>query len=271
VRIAEREGLDLIGIQDHPYQRRFLDAFALIASLLAQTDRLRFFPAVANLPLRHPAMLAKLAASLDVMSGGRFELGLGAGAFWDAIGAMGGPVRSPGQSVQALEEAIAILRRAFAGERGIEFAGRHYTLDGFNPGPPPVHDIGLWMGAYKPRMLGLTGRLGDGWLPSLGNAPPEAIPEMRRRIDEAAANAGRDPDEIRGIYNIGGEIVDGPARGLLHGPPDHWIETLTEFTVELRFDAFLLGPAGDAVGQIERFARDVVPGVREAVGGSRRR
>src|SRR5918999_1630006 len=96
VRIAEREGLDLIGIQDHPYQRRFLDAFALIASLLAQTDRLRFFPAVANLPLRHPAMLAKLAASLDVMSGGRFELGLGAGAVWDAIGAMGGPGRSPG-------------------------------------------------------------------------------------------------------------------------------------------------------------------------------
>jgi alkanesulfonate monooxygenase SsuD/methylene tetrahydromethanopterin reductase-like flavin-dependent oxidoreductase (luciferase family) len=86
--------LDLIGIQDHPYQRRFLDTFALIGDLLARTERLRFFPDVANLPLRQPAMLAKAGASLDVMSGGRFELGLGAGAFWEAIAAMGGPARS---------------------------------------------------------------------------------------------------------------------------------------------------------------------------------
>ena len=90
VAAAEQGGLDLIGIQDHPYQRRFLDTFQLIGDLLARTERLRFFPDVANLPLRHPAMLAKQAASLDVMSGGRFELGLGAGAFWDAIAAMGG-------------------------------------------------------------------------------------------------------------------------------------------------------------------------------------
>jgi alkanesulfonate monooxygenase SsuD/methylene tetrahydromethanopterin reductase-like flavin-dependent oxidoreductase (luciferase family) len=87
---AERGGLDLVGIQDHPYQPRFLDTFALIADLLARTERLRFFPAVANLPLRPPAMLAKLGASLDVMSGGRFELGIGAGAFWEGVAAMGG-------------------------------------------------------------------------------------------------------------------------------------------------------------------------------------
>src|SRR3989442_377634 len=76
---AERGGLDLVGIQDHPYQRRFLDTFALIADLLARTSRLRFFPDVASLPMRGPTMIAKAAASLDVMSGGRFELGLGAG------------------------------------------------------------------------------------------------------------------------------------------------------------------------------------------------
>jgi alkanesulfonate monooxygenase SsuD/methylene tetrahydromethanopterin reductase-like flavin-dependent oxidoreductase (luciferase family) len=127
-RPAERGGLDLIGIQDHPYQRRFLDTFALIADLLARTERLRIFPDVANLPLRPPAMLAKAGASLDVMSGGRFELGLGAGAFWDAIAAMGGPARSPGESVDALAEAIEI-----------------------------------WLGAYEPRMLRLTGRVADGW------------------------------------------------------------------------------------------------------------
>src|SRR2546423_1646797 len=80
VRAAEQGGIDLIGIQDHPYQHRFLDTWLLIADLLARTERLRFFPNVANLPLRLPTLMAKQAASLDVMSGGRFELGLGADA-----------------------------------------------------------------------------------------------------------------------------------------------------------------------------------------------
>jgi hypothetical protein len=93
-RRADELGLDLIGIQDHPYQWRFLDTWSLIGDLLARTERIRLFPDVANLPLRGPAMIAKQAASLDVLSGGRFELGLGSGAFWEAIEAMGGPVRS---------------------------------------------------------------------------------------------------------------------------------------------------------------------------------
>lgn len=109
---AERGGLDLVGIQDHPYQRRFLDTFALIADLLARTSRLQIFPDVANLPLRGPTMLAKAAASLDVMSGGRFELGLGAGAFWDAVAGMGGPRRTGREAADALEEAIPIIRGA---------------------------------------------------------------------------------------------------------------------------------------------------------------
>src|SRR3954469_4640285 len=90
VRAADDGGLDLVGIQDHPYQRRFLDTWALMAWVLAETNRITVFPAVANLPLRPARMLAKASASLDVMSGGRFELGLGAGAFWEGVQAMGG-------------------------------------------------------------------------------------------------------------------------------------------------------------------------------------
>jgi alkanesulfonate monooxygenase SsuD/methylene tetrahydromethanopterin reductase-like flavin-dependent oxidoreductase (luciferase family) len=265
VEAAERGGLDLVGIQDHPYQRRFLDAFALIGDLLARTERLRFFPDVANLPLRHPAMLAKAAASLDVMSGGRFELGLGAGAFWDAIAAMGGPARSPRESVDALEEAIEIIRRTWSGERSVSVQGKHYAVQGFHPGPPPAHPIGIWLGAYKPRMLALTGRAADGWVPSLGNRSPAELGAMRRRVDDAATAAGRDPRAIRRILNIGGTIADGPARELLHGPPAHWIETLTGFALELGFDAFVLWPDGDVLPQVERFAAEVAPGVREAV------
>jgi alkanesulfonate monooxygenase SsuD/methylene tetrahydromethanopterin reductase-like flavin-dependent oxidoreductase (luciferase family) len=265
VEAAERGGLDLVGIQDHPYQRRFLDAFALIGDLLARTERLRFFPDVANLPLRHPAMLAKAAASLDVMSGGRFELGLGAGAFWDAIAAMGGPARSPRESVDALEEAIEIIRRTWSGERSVSVRGKHYAVQGFHPGPPPAHPIGIWLGAYKPRMLALTGRAADGWVPSLGSRSPAELGAMRQRVDDAATAAGRDPRAIRRILNVGGTIADGPTRELLHGPPAHWIETLTGFVLELGFDAFVLWPDGDVLPQIERFAAEVAPGVREAV------
>ncbi len=265
VEIAERDGLDLVGIQDHPYQPRFLDTFSLIANLLGRTERLRFFPAVANLPLRPPAMMAKAAASLDVMSNGRFELGIGAGAMWEAIGAMGGPVRTPGESVEALSEAIEIIRLWWSGERAIRYTGRHYTVDGAHPGPPPAHPIGIWVGAYKPRMLRLTGRLGDGWLPSLKYAPPESVPELVRHIEEGAASAGRDPAEIRRIYNLSGVIADGPTSGLLQGPPEHWIETLTGFAVELGFDTFLCWPHDNDLGQLERFAREVVPGVRTSL------
>jgi alkanesulfonate monooxygenase SsuD/methylene tetrahydromethanopterin reductase-like flavin-dependent oxidoreductase (luciferase family) len=263
VEAAERGGLDMIGIQDHPYQRRFLDTFALIGDLLARTDRLRFFPDVANLPLRQPATLAKHAASLDVMSGGRFELGLGAGSFWDAIAAMGGPKRRPGESVEALEEAIEIIRRFWSGERALTFRGRHYSVAGVHPGPAPAHDIGIWIGSVKPRMLNLTGRLADGWLPTFPYMTPGEIPEMRARIDEGAAQAGRDPGAIRRIYNVGGIITGGPARGLLEGPPQHWIETLTSFATELGFDGFVFWPSADVLDQVERFAQEVVPGVRE--------
>src|SRR6266498_5758414 len=107
-REVERLGLDYVAVQDHPYQRRFVDTWSLLSMIAATTSRISFFPDVANLPLRPPAVMAKAAASIDLLSGGRFELGLGAGAFWEAIGAMGGPVRSGKESVDALEEAPAV-------------------------------------------------------------------------------------------------------------------------------------------------------------------
>src|SRR3954467_14241145 len=127
---AEQAGLDLVGIQDHPYQRRFLDTWSLIPFLAARTSRIRFFPDVANLPLRPPAVMAKAAATIDVLSGGRFELGLGAGAFWEGIGAMGGPERAPKEAVDALEEAIQVIRLMWSGERSVSFEGEHYKLEG---------------------------------------------------------------------------------------------------------------------------------------------
>jgi alkanesulfonate monooxygenase SsuD/methylene tetrahydromethanopterin reductase-like flavin-dependent oxidoreductase (luciferase family) len=262
VQAAEEGGLDLIGIQDHPYQRRFLDTFTLLAFLAARTTRLRLFPDVANLPLRHPAMLAKTAASLDVLSGGRFELGLGAGAFWDAIAAMGGPRRAPGEAVDALEEAIAILRACWSGERSVSFEGEHYTVKGYHPGPPPAHDIGIWIGAYGLRMQRLTGRLADGWLPSIPRFPVEELAAARLRIDAAAERAGRDPASIRRIANVNGVIADGPVTGYLHGPPSHWAEELARLRDRYGFDGFVLWSERDMIEQIGRFAAEVAPALR---------
>jgi alkanesulfonate monooxygenase SsuD/methylene tetrahydromethanopterin reductase-like flavin-dependent oxidoreductase (luciferase family) len=265
VSLADTLGLDLVGIQDHPYQWRFLDTWALIADLLARTTRIRIFPDVANLPLRGPAMIAKHAASLDVLSGGRFELGIGAGGFWQAIEAMGGPARTPPEALAALEEALRIIRLFWSGERTLNFAGRFYSVHGLHPGPAPAHRIGLWIGAYKPRMLRLIGRLADGWVPSLPYMPLEEIPAMQRRIDDAAQEEGRVPRDIRRICNLMGEIADGPTRDLLQGPVAHWVETLTRFTLDLGFDTLVFWPSGDSVYQTERFAQEIVPAVRSAV------
>jgi alkanesulfonate monooxygenase SsuD/methylene tetrahydromethanopterin reductase-like flavin-dependent oxidoreductase (luciferase family) len=207
-------------------------------------------------------MIAKQAASLDTLSNGRFELGLGSGSFWDAIAAMGGPRRSGREAFEAFEEAIAIIRSFWSGERTISFDGRHYSVRGLHPGPPPVHAIGIWLGVGKPRSLALTGRVADGWVPSLFWATPELVPAMQRRIDEAAAAVPRDPAEIRRVYNIGGKITDAPTDELLHGTPQQWIDTLARFASDLGFDTFVFWPDEEPLEQLERFAGEIVPALR---------
>ena len=262
---AERAGLDLVGIQDHPYQRRFLDTWSVIPFLAAKTERIRFFPDVANLPLRPPAVMAKAAATIDLLSEGRFELGLGAGAFWEGIGAMGGPQPTPKESVDALVEAIQVIRLMWSGERTIDFEGEHYSVKGLHPGPPPAHDIGIWLGAYGPRMMRVVGRLADGWIPSLPRMPLEEVPAKRRAMEEAAEKAGRDPSAIRRIANISGRITGGGApTGWLEGPPEHWVEELTGLTSEHGFDGFILSLGDEPHEQIARLGEEVAPAVRAA-------
>ena len=240
---ADRAGLDLAGVQDHPYQRRFFDTWTLLSYVAARTERITLLPDVINLPLRQPAVLAKSAASLDVLSGGRVELGLGAGAFWEGVEAMGGPRRTPGESVEALEEAMRIMRAFLDMEPSVRLDGKHYRAAGAKPGPPPAHRIGLWVGAYGPRMLRLTGRLGDGWLPSVGGSylAAEDVPERQRTIDEAARRAGRDPGDIVRAANVG-----------LGGSAD-WLDAdrIADFAGRLRLDALLVStPDEDPLGYI---------------------
>lgn len=263
--LADETGLDLIGVQDHPYQAKFLDCWSLMGALLARTERVRVFPDVACLPLRPPATMAKAAASLDLMSGGRFELALGAGAFWEAIGAMGGDVRTPGQAATALEEAVEVIRLMWSGERAVYSEGEHYRLAGVHPGPVPAHRIGIWLGVGGPRLLRALGRSADGWVPSSSYFPPEVLPGMHARIDAGAADAGRDPSSIVRAYNVFGRVSDTPSDTLFHGTAEQWVSQLTEIAVEAGMDTFIFGTDGDDLAQVRRFATDVAPAVRAAV------
>jgi alkanesulfonate monooxygenase SsuD/methylene tetrahydromethanopterin reductase-like flavin-dependent oxidoreductase (luciferase family) len=270
--LADRVGLDLATFQDHPYQSAFYDTWTLMAFVASRTTRIHVASNVLNLPLRQPAVIARSAASLDRLSGGRFELGLGAGAFWDAVVAMGGRRLGPGQSIEALEEAIHIIREIWnTDERGgVRVNGTYYQAKGAKRGPTPDHKIGIWIGAYKPRILKLTGRVGDGWLPSLGYLPggPADLEEMNKHIDEGAAAAGRKPAAVRRFLNIAGQFgrTNG---GFLNGPPQQWAEELAGLTLDYGITSFILGT--DSAPAIELFAAEVAPATRELVAAERGR
>jgi alkanesulfonate monooxygenase SsuD/methylene tetrahydromethanopterin reductase-like flavin-dependent oxidoreductase (luciferase family) len=270
VRVADQGRLALVGVQDHPSQHHFFDTWLLIPTLLAETKHISFFTDVASLPLRTPAVMAKAAASLDVLSGGRFELGLGGGAQPELIANFGGPRRTPGETVEAIDEAIEVIRLLWSEERSVSFEGHHYRLNDARPGPRPAHPISIWVGAFKPRMIRLVGRKADGWLPSLGVLTRDQLRAGNEQIDEAPDTAGRDPRSIRRLIDLQGLIGEKapPSRselpvGYLAGEPlagaaGWWVETIAGLA-EDGFDTIVFWPVDPSPNQLERLIAEVVP------------
>jgi len=252
--LSEELGLDLVTFQDHPYQPSFLDTWTLLSWTGARTERVQLSGNVLNLPLRQPAVLARSLASLDLLSGGRVSLGIGAGGFWDAIGAMGGRRLDPGQAVAALDEAIDVFRGIWdaAERRPLRIEGDYYRVVGAKRGPAPAHEIPIWIGAYKPRMLGLVGRKADGWLPSLSYLKPGDLGRGNRLIDQAAEAAGRDPREITRLLNVTSQQS---------------ADDLTRMALEDGISTFIV--TGDDPQRLRHFATEIVPAVREQVDRAR--
>ena len=150
---------------------------------------------------------------------------------------MGGPRRSPRESVDAVEQAIVEIREFW----------RH---DGKYDGPAPAHPIGIWLGAYGPRMLRITGTLADGWVPSMSYMPPEKAVEAMKRVDDAAQAEGRDPASIRRVYNLLGDDGFEP-------------EQLAGYVTDVGFDTFIF--SGLDEDGLRRVASDLIPAVREEV------
>jgi alkanesulfonate monooxygenase SsuD/methylene tetrahydromethanopterin reductase-like flavin-dependent oxidoreductase (luciferase family) len=231
-------------------------------------------PNVANLPLRPPAMLAKTSATLDLLSGGRFELGLGGGRLWPQIAGLGGPSLTPGEVVSSVDEAISVLRVLWTPGRTATFQGRHYSLGDAQTGPAPAHDIGIWLGAMGPRMLNLLGRRADGWIAPI-STDYGTKPAAQNRIDAAAQAAGRPPTDIRRVIQPVGAVTDrvhtterprvGPGSHPIRTTPDGWARILAEFVHQERFDTINFVPENESVEQLTRFATEVIPAARAAM------
>ncbi|HET8616213.1 MAG TPA: LLM class flavin-dependent oxidoreductase, partial [Actinomycetales bacterium] len=272
---SEEAGLDLVTFQDHPYQPRFLDTWTLLSFVAAATTTIQLAPNVLNVPLRPPAVTARAAASLDLLSGGRLNLGLGAGGFWDAIEAMGGTRLSGGQAVAALDEAVRIIRELWDADQrgGVRVDGERYRVRGAKRGPAPAHRVPIWLGAYRPKMLRLTGSHADGWLPSAGYLEEGALAAGNAVIDESARAAGREPADVRRLLNVFGSITPSGGSTSLYGgafeaPVERWVEELTRLALDDGISVVILG--SDDPQQLRAFAQDVAPAVREAVDDARR-
>lgn len=266
-RLSEELGYDVVLFQDHPYQPRFHETWTLLSWVAARTTRIRIGASVLNVPMRPASVLARAAASLDLMSGGRLVLGLGAGHFWDAMEALGVPRLEPGESVDALAEAIDVVRGLWAaGEPPLTVDGTHHRVTGTPRGPAPAHDVPIWVGGGRPRMLRLVGERADGWVVPGGPAGTAALSAGNARIDEAAEAAGRDPREIRRVLNVSGRFTTA-SQGFLTGPAERWVDDLLPLVVDDAVGTVVL--ASDDADTLRRFAGDVVPALREAVAKER--
>jgi alkanesulfonate monooxygenase SsuD/methylene tetrahydromethanopterin reductase-like flavin-dependent oxidoreductase (luciferase family) len=270
---ADRAGLDLLAVSDHPYYGSRLDAYATLGIMLGRTSDIAGAVTVTNLPTRPAPVLARTITSLSALSGGRVVLGIGAGGYWDEIARFGAPRRTPAAAVRALEEAITLIRALSGGGAPVTFPGEFYQVTGVDPAPVPAAPV--WTGSVGPTSLAVTGRLADGWIP--GYSADWLSPRFRKSravIDDAAVEVGRDPARIATIYNLPGTITAAPLTATRDdsgrwtgGSVRQWTDELTAAVLEHGADGFVYFAAGGTSSDIAlgRWAEEVVPAVREAI------
>lgn len=270
-RACDAAGLDVVSIPDHPDDAGRVDAYAAIGMVLGATQRLTGVVNLTNIGIRSAPLLARTVAGLSTLSGGRIILGVGAGSLWNELARLGVTPRSPAESVQAMQEAITVVRALTGGGEPADFTGRFYQLRAAAPSPAPTPPI--WTGSQGPRSLAVTGRLADGWVPAHAADWRSAfVAAARPLIDDAAVAAGRDPSDIATIYNVGGMITD---RALprtrdengrwIGGSVDQWIDELTSAVVDYHARGVFYLRAGQPGSTIHRWTEEIVPGVRRAI------
>jgi len=258
--VPEGSGMD-------PVYSSVLDPMIALAYLAAGTSRIRLGVAVVNLPFVAPAYLAKQAATVDILSDGRLDLGLGIGWMPEEFAATGASMARRGPRAG---EYVAVLRRLWA-EGPTEFTGDFYQIPRSRVAPKPVQPGGppILLGGLARPALERAGRIADGWVTS-SRTDLSRIAEGVGIIRAAAAEAGRDPDSVRivcrGVVRAGAEAPapGGDGRLLLSGSPEQirrdtrWLASqgVTEIFYDLNWDPLVGSPdagpaaAADRAGQI---------------------
>ena len=261
---ADELGFDLFTLSDHLHSDQpTIEPWTALSWLAGKTERIELGTNVLGLPYRAPAVLAKAAETLDRMSQGRLVLGLGAGGYDHEFEAFGLTVRTPGAKITAQREAIRIIRGLWAGRPEV-FAGKEFSVHGAQIAPLPEHRIPIWLGAYGPKALELTGQIADGWLPSFGRINLTQAVQMREVVRKAAVDAGRDPDSITCACNLSVRVAPGQTSrpGLVTGSVSEVVRQIAE-VVRAGFTLPLLSP--QTVSEQELLAHEVIPAVRAEI------
>jgi alkanesulfonate monooxygenase SsuD/methylene tetrahydromethanopterin reductase-like flavin-dependent oxidoreductase (luciferase family) len=269
---AETAGFTSVSFADRPFDP-VMDGWTLATAVAARTERIRLFHTTLNIPYRLPQVIAKEAATLDLISGGRLDLCLGAGGEGNrpAYDSFGLPMPGPGERLQDLRDAIAIIRGLWSNER-FTYEGRVFRVRDANGEPKPAQGlVPIWVGALLPRSLRLTGQLADGFIKNRGWGSIEEVGELNRRVSNAASKAGRDPASIKRILNGAGFVARdaaeaeevrsrlGAAAGGLIGTPEQILETIKTYQ-EAGVTMFLVRFQGPrALEQIKAFGSQVIP------------
>jgi probable F420-dependent oxidoreductase len=265
-RRAEELGFDFVSASDHLHgDSPTWEPWTTLSWITASTRRIQVLTRVLAVPYRPPAVVAKMAETFHRLSGGRLILGLGGGYLDEEFRAFGLTAPSPRDKIDGLEEAIRIIRGLWS-EPGFTFDGRLHRTEGATLEPKPDRPIPIWVGTYGPRALNLTGRLADGWIPSLGFAGPDEVTGMRERVLAAAERAGRDPAAITCAYNLVVRVDEGAGSQpkVVSGSPEAIAEQLRGFAA-IGFTSFNFMPTGPGLDeQVDRLGREVIPLIRDA-------
>ena len=267
-RQAEDLGFDHAWLVDHlmttdgPADRDMLEAWTLLAALTARTERLTLGVLVTDNLFRNPALLAKQAATVDRIGGGRLILGMGTGWFEREHRAYGFDFPPAAERVDRFEEAVQVIRALLSAGpgAGTSHEGRHYRLDHapFAPGPTRNDGIPILIAAHRPRMLAIAARHADIWdtFPELEGAATEGVETdlatQASQFESAARSAGRDPATIRRSTWIGGD----------HIPSEAAFERFVRRHVSLGFTDLTIGPPAGGLRLLERLGSRTLPRLR---------
>jgi alkanesulfonate monooxygenase SsuD/methylene tetrahydromethanopterin reductase-like flavin-dependent oxidoreductase (luciferase family) len=262
---AESAGFEFFSLPDHLHSDQpTLEPWTALAFAAAATERLVVMPNVLGLPYRAPAVTAKMAETLDRLSGGRLVLGLGVGGYDAEFAAFGLAVRTPAQKVAALGEAIRIIRGLWD-QPSFDFDGQHHQVHQARIEPKPSHRIPIWTGAYGPKSLTLTATLADGWIPSLGRIGLDQAIEMRATVLDSLREQGRSDDTFTCATNLVISFGSNTARNAWEG----WQE-LSGDSQSVAERLIAIGQAGFTVlmvalpsrDDVDRFSSEIIPLVR---------